>query len=75
MTLEEFRNKMRPLSHYSKSELINAAWEEATKAERKAEREACAKVCEEEICSCCWSDDAQGAAEHLLETIRARSNE
>ena len=47
MTLEEFRNKMRPLSHYSKRELINAAWEEATKAGRKAEREECVRVCED----------------------------
>lgn len=39
-----------------------------------AEREACAKVCEEQICACCWTDDAQAAAEHLAERIRARSN-
>ena len=38
----------------------------------KAEREACAKVCEEEICNCCWDDDAQAAAEHLADKIRAR---
>ena len=37
-----------------------------------AEREECAKVCEEELCNCCWEDDAQDAAEHLAETIRAR---
>jgi hypothetical protein len=36
------------------------------------EREECAKVCEEELCNCCWEDDAQDAAEHLAETIRAR---
>jgi hypothetical protein len=39
-----------------------------------AEREACAKVCEEQICACCWTDDAQAAAEHLAERIRARGN-
>lgn len=38
-----------------------------------AEREACAKVCEEEICTCCWDDQAQSAAEHLADAIRARS--
>jgi hypothetical protein len=39
-----------------------------------AEREACAEVCEQEACACCWSDDAQAAAEHLSERIRARSH-
>lgn len=33
-------------------------------------QEACAKVCEEEICACCWDLDAQAAAEHLADTIR-----
>jgi hypothetical protein len=37
-----------------------------------AEREACAVLCEQEVCACCWSDDAQAAAEHLSERIRAR---
>lgn len=37
------------------------------------EREACAKVCEEEICNCCWDEDAQAAAEHLAEAIRESS--
>ena len=36
------------------------------------EREACAKLCEQEVCACCWEDDAQAAAEHLAERIRAR---
>lgn len=39
-----------------------------------AERAACAKVCEDEICACCWTDDAQAAAEHIADTIRKRSN-
>ena len=38
-----------------------------------AEREACAKVCEEEICNCCWDEGAQAAAEYLVDLIRARS--
>lgn len=38
-----------------------------------AEREACAKVCEEEICNCCWDEDAQAAADYLADLIRARS--
>ena len=38
-----------------------------------AEREACAKVCEEEICKCCWDEDAQAAADYLADLIRARS--
>jgi CRISPR/Cas system CSM-associated protein Csm5 (group 7 of RAMP superfamily) len=37
-----------------------------------AEREACAKVCEQEVCPCCWTEDAQAVAEHLAERIRAR---
>jgi predicted nucleic acid-binding Zn-ribbon protein len=36
------------------------------------EREACAQMCEEEICNCCWDDDARAAAEHLAAAIRAR---
>ena len=40
-----------------------------------AEREACAKVAEDEICACCWDDDAQAAAEHLAAAIRARGAE
>jgi hypothetical protein len=60
-------------------------WQHADVAEIKAkryehfaslvaehEREACAKVCEQEVCACCWEDDAQAAAEHLAERIRAR---
>jgi len=39
---------------------------------RADEHETCAKVCEEEICDCCWDDDAQAAAEHLAAAIRAR---
>jgi hypothetical protein len=39
-----------------------------------AEREACARVCEDEICSCCWDDEAKAAAEHLAEAIRNRGN-
>ena len=38
------------------------------------EREACAKVCEDEICNCCWDEQAGAVAEHLAETIRARGN-
>ncbi len=49
-------------------------WTEYERSIAAAEREACAKVCEEEICNCCWDDDAQAAAEHLADTIRARGN-
>jgi hypothetical protein len=52
----------------------NASWTLMCEKMVAAEREACAKVCEEEICSCCWDDDAQAAAEHLANTIRARGN-
>jgi hypothetical protein len=38
--------------------------------ERAKERERCAKLCEQEICACCWDDDAQAAAEHLAAEIR-----
>lgn len=37
------------------------------------EREACARMCEEEICACCWEEGAQDVAEHLAERIRQRS--
>jgi len=41
---------------------------------RADEREACAEVCEEEICNCCWDEEAGAVAEHLAATIRARGN-
>lgn len=48
------------------------AWQEGFEAGKQLEREACAKVCEKEICNCCWDNDAQAAAEHLAAAIRAR---
>ena len=39
---------------------------------RAEEREACANACEDEICNCCWDEQAGAVAEHLAETIRAR---
>ena len=51
---------------------VLANWSSAMKTGAENEREACALVCEEEICNCCWDDDAQAAAEHLAATIRAR---
>ena len=53
---------------------VRACWTDAWLTATAKEREACANVCEEEICACCWNDDAQGAAEHLASTIRERSN-
>jgi hypothetical protein len=47
-------------------------WTEYERSIAAQEREACAKVCEDEICSCCWDDEAKAAAEHLAEAIRAR---
>ena len=41
---------------------------------RADEREACANACEDEICNCCWDEQAGAVAEHLAETIRARGN-
>ena len=38
---------------------------------REDVREACAKVCEEEICNCCWTEDALAAAEQCAAAIRA----
>lgn len=32
----------------------------------------CAEIGDTEICSCCWKDDAQAAAEHISTTIRER---
>ena len=32
--------------------------------------EACAKVCESEACSCCWTEDATEMAAHLTDAIR-----
>lgn len=37
-----------------------------------AEREACAKVAEGEICACCWGEEAQEAAVYITDAIRAR---
>ena len=75
MTLEEFRNKMRPLSHYAKSELINAAWEEATKAGRKAGREDCiAAIKAADDCGCGVPCDCFGASS-AISVIRMLSNE
>lgn len=54
---------------------ITESWSKVVMASVKAEREACAKVCEQEVCACCWEDDAQAAAEHLAERIRARGQE
>ena len=31
----------------------------------------CAKICQDEMCSCCWTDDAQAAAEHMHAQILA----
>ena len=53
-------------------DLAKAAWNEGAFAEREAEREACAKVCEEAICECCWEDSAIPVAEHIAEKIRNR---
>ena len=52
-------------------DLAKAAWNEGAFAEREAEREACAKLCEG-VCGCCWTEDAQSAAEHLASEIRNR---
>lgn len=30
-----------------------------------------ANICEAEICTCCWTDEAEAAAEHLADSIRA----
>lgn len=35
--------------------------------------EACAEVCDEEICHCCYSEEEKAVAEHLATTIRART--
>jgi hypothetical protein len=60
------------------AQLVAAAerdtWMERAAILIRGEREACAKVCEEEICGCCWDEQAEAAAEHLAETIRARGN-
>lgn len=72
MTKDELINHSRNILGYSDrmtKDLIDAYDLGAA-----AEREACAAVCEAEICACCWNDEAQAAAEHLAETIRIRSN-
>lgn len=40
-----------------------------------AERDACAQVCEDEICTCCWDEQAGAVAEHIAAAIRARGNQ
>jgi hypothetical protein len=52
--------------HGTRRQDVEAAYE----AGAAAERERCAKLCEQEICACCWDDDAQAAAEHLAAEIR-----
>jgi len=54
------------------NEVMWACWRDAWLAGAAAENEACAKVCEEEICHCCWDEEAGAVAEHLAEAIRAR---
>ena len=39
-----------------------------------AERERCAALCEQEICACCWNDEAAEAANHLATEIRKTPN-
>ena len=39
------------------------------------ERERCVRVCEDEICACCWNYEAQAAAEHLCNAIRNLKDE
>ena len=52
------------------------AYAEALAAQRVAqERERCAQVCEEEICPCCFDEDAQAVAEHLADAIRTQPPE
>ena len=41
----------------------------------KATIEACAKVCEELTCACCWTEDAQLAAETCADEIRALASQ
>jgi hypothetical protein len=40
-----------------------------TKIQQAQER--AARMCEDEICACCWDEDAKAAAEHIAATIRA----
>ena len=50
------------------------AWRICWSVAQSAERERCANLCEQEICTCCWDDDAQEAAEHLAAEIRKGPN-
>jgi len=67
-------NRFAELVRADEREARSMRWDELLAKAVEAEREACAKVCEEEICDCCWDDDAQVAAEHLAAAIRARGN-
>lgn len=40
-----------------------------------AEREACARVCDEEKLEACWHEDAHTVAAYLASVIRARGEE
>ena len=52
------------------------AYAEALAAQRVAQEwERCAQVCEEEICPCCFDEDAQAVAEHLADAIRTQPPE
>ena len=52
----------------------SAVWQQGCDAGRRSERESCAQLCEDEICNCCWDEQAGAVAEHLAATIRARGN-
>lgn len=57
------------------NESLKAALARAGMEMRKAvlaEREACAELAEDAICSCCWSNDQVIAGEHIAAEIRAR---
>ena len=72
-THQGISGRLRTLTECSQSlQRITTIVTLAYEAGRKDENEACAKVCEEEICGCCWESEAYAVVEQLAAAIRAR---
>jgi hypothetical protein len=77
MTKEDIEQRMADagLKLPARGDFIFIHWDQIAlliEHERKAEREACAKVVEEAPCECCWPEDSMPITEELADQIRAR---
>ena len=74
-TFNELRKRYNviPLKYVEVREILQALRQ--PDAMRSAVIEECAKVCEDEACSCCWTEDATELAAHLQDKIRELAKE